>query len=306
VVEGINTTRRHPKYLVDIDIHPDLVATVDLEEAIAPVEIVVMATPSHVLRGIVSSIKDILQGDMMVVSLAKGVEENTLLRMSEVMREELHPEMKNRIAVLSGPNHAEEVSKNIPSATVISSPSQRVALDLQGIFITPYFRVYANPDLIGTELGGAVKNVIAIAAGISDGLGYGDNTKSSLLTRGLAEMMRLGVATGADARTFAGLAGIGDLVVTCMSRHSRNRAVGEMLGRGMTLEQINSEMNMVAEGIRTVSAVVKLASKYKIEMPITENVYKVLYENKNPLACVSELMSRGAVEEMRWVAWEIE
>lgn len=298
--------RHHPRYLVDIAIHPDLVATADLEEAVTSAEIVVMATPSHALREVLSRAKGILRDNVIMVSLAKGVEENTLQRMSEVMREELHPEMKDRIAILSGPNHAEEVSRNIPSATVISSPSQHVAVDLQSVFITPYFRVYTNPDLTGVELGGAVKNVIAIAAGISDGLGYGDNTKSSLLTRGLAEMIRLGVEMGADVRTFAGLAGIGDLVVTCMSKHSRNRAVGEMLGRGMDLEQIHSEMNMVAEGIRTAKAVTQLADKYGINMPITENVYEVLYENKNSFACVSELMSRGAAEEIRGIAWEVE
>lgn len=291
---------------MDIDIHPDVVAIADLEEAIKPAEIVVMATPSHALRGIVSNVRSILRGNMVIVSLVKGVEESTLQRMSEVIREELHPKMKNRIAILSGPNHAEEVSRNIPSATVISSSSQSVALELQSVFITPYFRVYTNPDLIGVELGGAIKNVIAIAAGISDGLGYGDNTKASLLTRGLAEMIRLGVAMGADVRTFAGLAGVGDLVVTCMSKYSRNRAVGEMLGRGMVIEQINAEMKMVAEGIKTASAVANLASNYGVDMPITENVAEVLYENKNPFACVSELMSRGAAEEMRGIAWKVE
>lgn len=298
--------RKHPKYLSNIEIHDGVTATADLEEAIDPAEIIVMAAPSHAMRAILSSARDMLRGEKAVISLAKGVEENTLLRMSEVMREELHGEMTNRIAVLSGPNHAEEVSKNIPSATVIASPSQRIALELQNVFITPYFRVYTNPDLVGVELGGAIKNVIAIAAGISDGLGYGDNTKASLLTRGLAEMIRLGVAMGADAKTFAGLAGIGDLVVTCMSKHSRNRAVGEMFGRGMVLDQIYAEMNMVAEGIRTATAVPKLAAKHGISMPIAENVEKVLYENKNPFECVSELTSRGAAEEMHGVDWMAE
>jgi len=291
---------------MDIEIHSRIAATIDLEEAIGTAEIVVLATPSHALRGIVSSAKEILRGDKAIVSLAKGVEENTLQRMSEVMQEELYPEMRYKVAVLSGPNHAEEVSKNIPSATVVSSPSHNMAAELQSIFITPYFRVYTNPDLVGVELGGASKNVIAIAAGIADGLGYGDNTKASLLTRGLAEMIRLGVVMGADAKTFAGLAGIGDLVVTCMSKHSRNRAVGEMLGRGMFLEQIYSEMSMIAEGIRTARAIANLANEHAISMPITENVYKVLYENKNPFECVSELMSRGAVEEMHGVDWETE
>ncbi|MDI6816173.1 MAG: NAD(P)H-dependent glycerol-3-phosphate dehydrogenase [Actinomycetota bacterium] len=304
VVDAINTTKHHPKYLTDVVINPAVNATCDLEAAADGADVVVMATPSHVTRETLSRLSDGIRGETVVVSLAKGIEEHSLKRMSQVMREVLRPEMRNRVAILSGPNHAEEVSRSIPSATVISSPSQSIANQLQDIFMTPYFRVYTNPDLTGVEMGGAVKNVIAIAAGISDGLGFGDNTKASLLTRGLAEMIRLGTAMGADARTFAGLAGIGDLVVTCMSQHSRNRRVGEMLGKGMNLTRIYAEMNMVAEGIRTASAVAKLAEEYRIDMPITENVRNVLYLDKNALECVSELMSRGAVEEMQGVEWE--
>jgi len=263
-----------------------------------------MATPSHAMRTVASKAKGLIKGDTIVVSLAKGIEEGTLKRMSEVLSEELAPETAMKIAVLSGPNHAEEVSKNIPSATVISSRSKSIAEELQSVFMTPYFRVYTNPDLTGVEMAGATKNVIAIAAGVSDGLGYGDNTKASLITRGLAEMIRLGVAMGADVRTFAGLAGMGDLVVTCMSRHSRNRAVGEMLGKGMTLDQVISEMTMVAEGIKTARAVKNLSANYQVHMPITDNVADVLYGDKNPFTCVTDLMTRGAVEEIKGIAWE--
>lgn len=263
-----------------------------------------MAIPSHAMREVASHARDLVKGETKVVSLAKGFEENSLKRMSEVLKEELLPEIEGRIAVLSGPNHAEEVIRNIPSATVISSKSRKVAEELQSIFMTPYFRVYTNPDIVGVETGGATKNVIAIAAGISDGLGYGDNTKASLITRGLAEMIRLGTALGADVRTFAGLTGMGDLVVTCMSKHSRNRGVGEMLGKGLSIDQVRSEMVMVAEGIRTAAAIRSLAAEHNVYMPITERVAEVIYENKNPFACVSELMQRDAVEEIHGISWE--
>jgi glycerol-3-phosphate dehydrogenase (NAD(P)+) len=218
--------------------------------------------------------------------------------MSEVIESELPEEFRKRIGVLSGPNHAEEVSRQIPSATVISALDRKVALKLQEIFMTPYFRVYTNPDIIGVELGGATKNVIAIAAGISDGLGYGDNTKASLMTRGLAEMTRLGVAIGARPLTFSGLSGVGDLIVTCTSRHSRNRAVGEKIGKGMTLEEVSRDMRMVAEGVRTSLAIRCLAEKHGVEMPITKNVTEVLYEGKDPHDSVSDLMTRGAKDEI--------
>jgi len=304
VVDHINNDRYHPKYLTDIKFHQNVLSTTDLEEAIDKTGVVVMAMPSHAMRETASKASGFINGDKMIVSLAKGIEESTMKRMSEVLEEELRPEMQYKIAVLSGPNHAEEVSRNIPSATVISSTSRSVAGELQDIFMTPFFRVYTNPDLAGVEIGGATKNVIAIAAGISDGLGYGDNTKASLITRGLTEMMRLGISMGADVRTFAGLSGMGDLVVTCMSKHSRNRAAGEMLGQGKSLDQIKSDMNMVAEGIRTTGAIKSLANKQGVHMPITDNVAEVLYNKKDAFACVSELMSRGAAEEVRGIAWQ--
>lgn len=305
VADALNTTRHHPKYLKDIEINDTILATANIDDALKQADVVVMATPSHAMREVVRLATPHIQKNAIVVSLAKGIEQDSLKRMSEVLREEL-PGLEDRIGVLSGPNHAEEVSKNIPSATVISSRSRQAAEELQNIFITPYFRVYTNPDLTGVEIAAAVKNVIAIAAGVSDGLGYGDNTKASLLTRGLAEMIRLGTAMGADVHTFAGLAGLGDLVVTCMSKHSRNRAAGEMLGKGMNMEQVQAEMTMVAEGVRTAKAIVKLANQYGVDMPIGENVHEVIYKGKHPFTCVSELMARGAVEEMPGISWQSE
>jgi glycerol-3-phosphate dehydrogenase (NAD(P)+) len=303
VAGTINSERHNPRYLTEIAINENISATSDLRKAVTDSSLAIMATPSHTIRRISREIEPVLERKAIVVSLVKGIEEKSKKRMSEVLHDELSGKIGNKIGVLSGPNHAEEVSMNIPSATVVSSLSKSVAEELQETFMTPRFRVYANPDIVGVELGGAVKNVIAIAAGISDGLGYGDNTKSSLLTRGLAEMIRLGVALGADVRTFAGLAGIGDLVVTCMSKHSRNRAAGEMFGRGMSLDQVVEEMTMVAEGIRNVKAVKALAEAHGVNMPITESVNEILYDGRNPVEFVSLLMSRDAVEEVSGMKW---
>lgn len=303
VADKINAEHYNPRYLKDVQVSENIVATDKLTDSISGASLVVMAIPSHSFRHMAKQIEPVIGSSAIAVSLVKGIEENTCKRMSEILSEELSGKIGNRIGVLSGPNHAEEVIKNIPSATVVTSFSKSVAEELQETFMTPRFRVYSNPDIVGVELGAAVKNVIAIAAGISDGLGYGDNTKSSLLTRGLAEMIRLGAAMGADVRTFAGLTGIGDLVVTCMSKHSRNRAAGEMFGRGMTLEQVVTEMTMVAEGIRTARAVKALAANYNICMPITESVNEILYESRNPVEFVSILMSRGAVEEVSGMKW---
>jgi glycerol-3-phosphate dehydrogenase (NAD(P)+) len=239
---------------------------------------------------------------MLLLSVTKGVETGSLKRMSEIIAEELGARFWQNIAVLSGPNHAEEVSREIPSATVVAANCEPAALRFQDIFTTPYFRVYTNTDIIGVELGGATKNVMAIAAGISDGLGYGDNTKASLMTRGLAEMTRLGIALGAHALTFSGLAGVGDLIATCTSRHSRNREVGEKLGKGRKLDQILEESTMVAEGIMTSKAIVALAVQNNVDVPIAKRVVEVLYENKDPKECVRELMLRGVTDEVKPVA----
>ncbi|MEW6188882.1 MAG: NAD(P)H-dependent glycerol-3-phosphate dehydrogenase [Actinomycetota bacterium] len=299
LVEAMQSLRRNPRYLPELLLPKNLYITGDLSEVLSKAEMVALAVPSHAMRSIIRMLKDELKSNVLIVSLTKGIEVDTLMRMSEVIQGELSSTFQVNIGVLSGPNHAEEVAQKIPTATVVSAFDKGLALKLQEVFMTPYFRVYTNPDVVGVELGGATKNVIAIAAGISDGLGYGDNTKASLMTRGLAEMTRLGVTLGARPLTFAGLSGVGDLIATCTSRHSRNRAVGEKLGRGMSLSQILQETTMVAEGIRTAKAVYQLAQKYEVDMPITKSVAEVIYFGKDPHDCVVELMSRGPTEEIK-------
>lgn len=293
----INQRRQNPRYLDWLKLDSKIQATGLLDEALNKVEVVAMAVPSHAMRDTLLRIKQELREKPTVISLTKGLEINTLMRMSEIIVQ-IFPDLNDRIGVLSGPNHAEEVGKHIPSATVVSSTNTGTAGHLQELFMTPYFRVYTNSDIVGVELGAATKNVIAIAAGISDGLGYGDNTKASLMTRGLAEMTRLGVAAGARQLTFAGLSGVGDLIVTCTSRYSRNRAAGERLAKGATLAEISGETQMVAEGINTSIGICKLADKFSIEMPISKAVCQVIYEGKNPYECVQELMGRGATDEL--------
>jgi glycerol-3-phosphate dehydrogenase (NAD(P)+) len=230
--------------------------------------------------------------------VVKGIEDRTFKRMSEVLEEELPDPVRDRIAVLSGPSHAEEVSRRIPTSVVAASRNTDVAKTVQRTFLSPRFRVYTNVDVVGVELAGALKNIIAIAAGISDGLGFGDNTKGALLTRGLAEITRLGLAVGAQSATFAGLAGVGDLITTCLSQYSRNRHVGEEIGRGKSLSHVLEDMVMVAEGIMTTKATYELARRFQIEMPITNEVYAVLFEEKNPAQAVEDLMTRTAKAEM--------
>lgn len=296
IADTINSDHRNPRYLTDVRLHDGIRATDSPETALKSCNIVVMAVPSHVTRKTLINIKPFVAGQPYFVSVTKGFEGESLMRMSQVIAEEL-PERNANVAVLSGPNHAEEVGEHIPSATVISSLSNETAVLLQETFMTSYFRVYTNPDIIGVELGGAIKNVIAIAAGISDGLGYGDNTKASLMTRGLAEMTRLGMAAGARQETFSGLSGVGDLIATCTSRHSRNRAVGETIARGAGLSELNKDMRMVAEGIRSSEGVCRLAKKLGVEMPISNAVREIIYQSKDPRRCVQELMTRGATDE---------
>lgn len=297
LANDINRRHRNPHYLKDIQLEDGVKAVNELADALRHTEVIILAVPSHAMREIITGIKEVMKNDPLIVSLTKGLETTTLMRMSEVINQVI-PDRSGNVGVLSGPNHAEEVSRHIPSATVISSRYPQTAARLQEMFMTPYFRVYTNADIIGVELGAAIKNVIAIAAGISDGLGYGDNTKASLMTRGLTEMTRLGIAAGAKNLTFAGLSGVGDLIATCTSRHSRNRAVGERLAKGATLAEIARETTMIAEGINTCAGVNKLAKQYGIEMPISSAVFEVIYKNKNPYECVHELMGRGATNEL--------
>lgn len=294
VCDSINKEHKNPLYLKGLEL-ASLKASTDMASVINGSTVVIFAVPTQFLRQVAKKAAEVLNNQM-VVSLSKGLEVDSGLRASQILEGELKDKFKS-ISVLSGPNHAEEISQEIPSATVISSNSEEDAKKLQELFMTPYFRVYTNKDLIGVEIGGAVKNIIAIAAGISDGLGYGDNTKASLMTRGLAEMKRLGCSLGAQAETFAGLSGIGDLIVTCTSRHSRNRNIGEMIGKGVPLEEAKEKLGMVAEGVKTSIAVASLTEKNNVDMPICNSVYSVLHHGKSPKEEVRALMSRGATSE---------
>lgn len=288
--------RENVKYLPGVTFPQSLVVTSDLAKAAHAATVAVIVTPSHGVRELVSKLKPHIMQDTYIVSASKGLEVDSLLSMSQVITAEI-PEVAERLAVLSGPNHAEEVAQGIPSTTVIAARKRMVAEFLQDIFMSPTFRVYTNPDIIGIEIGGALKNIIALGAGISDGLKFGDNSKAALMTRGLAEITRLGVAMGACPPTFAGLAGLGDLVVTCTSMHSRNRRAGIAIGQGKTREEVVASTGMVVEGIRTTQAAYRLAEKYGVDMPITEQMHKILYEGKSPREAVTDLMLRGKTHE---------
>jgi glycerol-3-phosphate dehydrogenase (NAD(P)+) len=233
----------------------------------------------------------------MLVSVSKGIEKNTLMTMSQMLKDVFPDINENQIGVISGPSHAEEVSQMVPTAVVAASVDIETSKAIQAAFMTSYFRVYASTDILGVELGGAFKNIIAIGAGIIDGAGFGDNTKAAIMTRGVAEISRLGLAMGARPETFAGLSGMGDLIVTCMSRHSRNRFVGEQIGKGKKLKQILKSMEQVAEGVETTRSAKQLASKIDIETPITNEVYKILFEDKDPVKATTDLMTRDMKTE---------
>ena len=290
---------RNPRYLSDALIPAAVTVTSDLHEAIAGADLWIFATPSQAIRSAAERIRREEQehSDLVVVSVAKGIEQETLMTSSQILDDVLEGVPRERIGVLYGPSHAEEVAAAQPTAVVASAPDESIAHEIQDAFMTPWFRVYVNTDTVGVEVGGSVKNVMALAAGISDGVGFGDNAKGALITRGLAEIKRLGVAMGADPMTFSGLAGLGDLVVTCTSDHSRNRYVGEELGKGHDLEEIVDQMNMVAEGIDTTGSVKALAEKHEVDMPITEVVHRILFEETDPLDAVSQLMMREAKKE---------
>jgi glycerol-3-phosphate dehydrogenase (NAD(P)+) len=259
---------------------------------------VVIAVPSHGFRAVLHDARPFIGRDAALVSLAKGIEQETLRRMTEVIADELPDADPSRIGVLTGPNLAREVAAGQPTASVVALADQRTAELLQQVFWAPHFRVYTNPDVIGCETAGALKNVLAIGAGIAHGLGYGDNTTAALITRGLAELARLGIALGGDPLTFAGLAGMGDLIATCSSPQSRNRHVGVELGRGRSLDDIVNDMKMVAEGVKTTAAVLELAAGAGVEMPLAAFVGRVLYEGARPADLVPELMLRKAKPEL--------
>lgn len=266
------------------------------ENLLEKVKYVIFSIPSQALRSVIQKFSSQITGDMILVNTAKGIEIASGMRLSEVIRDEILGKYHKNIVVLSGPTHAEEVSKGL-ATTIVAAGELEKAKEIQEIFNNNTFRVYLNDDLVGVEIGGAVKNCLAIAAGVLDGLGYGDNTKAALITRGLAEMTRYGKAHGANETTFAGLSGIGDLMVTAISQHSRNRHVGECLGRGQSINEILETMTMIAEGVPTVKAVYEEMKKKEISMPITEAVYRVIYENMSAKEMMNELMSRSVKKE---------
>jgi len=298
LARNIDTAHENPDYLPGIRLPEALCSTSSLEEACTGAEVIVLGVPSHGLRAVLDEARRWIGPRTAIVSLAKGIEQGTLARMTEVASDMLGDHDSSRIGVLTGPNLAKEVASGQPTASVIAVADPAVAEELQRLFFSPTFRVYTNPDVVGCEMAGALKNVLAIGAGIADGLGYGDNTKAALMTRGLAELARLGVAMGGDPLTFAGLAGMGDLIATSSSPQSRNRHVGSELGKGRALEDIVNEMNMVAEGVKTTGAVLELATRHHVELPLASFVGRVLYEGAQPADLVPELMLRKAKSEL--------
>ncbi len=301
LAERIDRTHENPEYLAGVALPPRMRATSSLADACGGAGVVVMAVPSHGFRAVLSEARPYVGAAVPVVSLCKGVEQGTLHRMTEVAAEVLEGHATDRIGVLTGPSLAREVAAGQPTATVIAVRDEPPARMLQQLFWGPSFRVYTNPDVVGCEIAGALKNVLAIGAGIADGLGYGDNTKAALMTRGLAELARLGVTLGGDPLTFAGLAGMGDLIATCSSPQSRNRHVGVELGKGRTLDEIVTEMSMVAEGVKTTAAVLEIASAHEVELPLASFVGRVLYEGAQPAELVPELMLRKAKPELHGI-----
>ncbi len=297
LVAEMRDTRVNSLFLADITLSPALAFTNDLTEAVSGKELILCVVPTQVLRGVIRQTLPAIPPDAVIVSASKGIELETLQAVSQIYEELLPPNLYQRFAVLSGPSFAREVALEMPTAVVAAAADEAIARTVQETFTTRWFRVYTNNDVIGVELGGALKNVVAIAAGIADGLGFGHNTRAALITRGLAEISRLGLAMGARPETFAGLAGMGDLVLTCTGDLSRNRTVGVQLGQGLTLTTILGQMRMVAEGVKTAESTYLLARKLGVEMPITEQVYRVLYEDKPARAAVIELMARDLKPE---------
>ena len=274
--------------------------TTDLESALKDKDLIVMAVPSPFVRDTAKKASEFIEKDKIIVNVAKGIEEDSLKRLSEVIAEEVP---QARIAVLSGPSHAEEVGKCLPTTVVVGAADKGLAKIVQDTFMTDFFRVYTSPDMIGIELGGAIKNVIALAAGIADGLGCGDNTKAALITRGIYEMTALGVAMGGKPETFSGLSGTGDLIVTCASKHSRNRKAGFLMGQGKTYQEAMDEVKMVVEGVYSAKAALSLANKYDVEMPIVEYVNKILFEDYSAKDALHDLITRDRKKEASTLTW---
>lgn len=299
IANRINEDHINPSYLNDIELPESIIAYNDIDKCIRSQDMVVFATPSHALREVAEKIKPCLNGHEILVTVAKGIENDTFNTMSQVLIEVMEgTTFEDNIGVLYGPSHAEEVGKLKPTTVVAAAYSTRTAKIIQETFLTPMFRVYVNNDVIGVEIGGSVKNIMAIAAGIVDGAELGDNAKAALITRGLHEMKRMGQMLGAHSDTFSGLTGMGDLIVTCTSSHSRNRSVGYRIGQGEKLDDIINSMNMVAEGVKTTKSVQDWAQKNNIEMPITQAVHSVLFENMDPRDALYKLMTRDPKDEI--------
>ena len=296
-------SREHKSKLPGVQIPERIEITGNLESALREKDVLVFAVPSVAVRSTAKKVAPYVKEGQLIVNVAKGIEETTLMTLTDIIEEEI-PGAKGY--VLSGPSHAEEVSRGLPTTCVVGAKDKETAEFLQNVFMSPVFRVYISPDILGIELGGALKNVIALAAGTADGLGYGDNTKAALITRGITEIARLGIAMGAKADTFYGLSGIGDLIVTCASKHSRNRKAGYLMGQGRSMQQAMDEVNMVVEGVYSAKAGLALSQKYKVEMPIIEQVNKVLFEGKAPAVAVKELMVRDKKIESWDSTWTME
>lgn len=300
-VDMLNKVREHKEKLPGVKLAEEMVFTSDLQSAVKGKDLLVLAVPSPFTRSTSHMLKELVEKNQIIVNVAKGVEEKTLMTLSQIIEEEI-PQAD--VAVLSGPSHAEEVGRGIPTTIVVGAKSQKTAEYIQNICMSEVFRVYISPDVLGIELGAALKNVVALAAGIADGLGYGDNTKAALITRGIAEIARLGVAMGGKFETFCGLSGIGDLIVTCASMHSRNRRAGILIGKGYTMDEAMKEVKMVVEGVYSAKAAMGLAKKYNISMPIIEQVNEVLFEGKAASEAVKDLMIRDKKLEHTDLPWE--
>lgn len=299
-VEMLSKEREHKTKLPGVKIPEDMMFTSDMETAIKEKDFLVLAVPSAFTRGTARKMNPFVKEDQIIVDVAKGIEEDTLMTLSQQIEEEI-PQAD--VAVLSGPSHAEEVGRGLPTTVVIGAKTEETARYLQEMFMNHVFRVYISPDTLGMELGGALKNVIALAAGIADGMGYGDNTKAALITRGIAEIARLGVKMGGAIESFTGLTGIGDLIVTCASVHSRNRKAGYLMGQGKTMEEAMAEVKMVVEGVYSAKAAAKLGKKYGVALPIVDKVNEVLFEGKDPKEAVDELMLRDSKAEHSALPW---
>lgn len=300
-VKMLNEKREHELKLPGVKLPDDMVITGDLGSTIRGRDFLVLAVPSPFTRSTAKKMSPFVAEGQIIVDVAKGIEESTLMTLSRQIEQEI-PQAD--VAVLSGPSHAEEVGRRLPTTCVIGARTRKTAEYLQSMFISNVFRVYTSPDILGIELGGSLKNVIALAAGIADGLGYGDNTKAALITRGIAEIARLGVKMGGKIETFTGLTGIGDLIVTCASVHSRNRKAGYLIGQGMSMQEAVDEVKMVVEGVYSAKAAAQLAKKYEVSMPIVDEVNAVLFEGKSPAEAVNDLMMRESRSENHSLTWE--